>query len=189
MSNRKTTSPPRPYRYSVSLPDLMADTIHLYPTAFGCYQRLLHAYWRSGPVADDNQVLARLVGLAPKEWLAIRPQVEPFFDAQNGLWFHWRTEEDQAAAYAAIKANKDRTLRASEARRAGGKKPRDDQRNEHRHDDRDDRRDVQRNDDRERGRNEVLTVSRRQTPPGQGEDLGFSGQIDDPKTAEKAVQE
>ena len=162
-----TETPPRPYRFSINLPDMMADTVHLSPEAFGCYQRLLHAHWRSGPTKDDNLVLARIVGLPPKDWTTIRPEVEPFFDIQHGVWSHWRLEEDLEAAYSAIKKNKDRTRAATEARKARGKI----NRYEHRNDDRNEQRDG----DREPARNVVLTGSTQQRPLAKGADDDFRG--------------
>jgi uncharacterized protein YdaU (DUF1376 family) len=46
--------------------DLADDTQYLDPQAFGCYMRILLAYWRSGPPRDDDRLLGRIVGLPPE---------------------------------------------------------------------------------------------------------------------------
>ncbi|HRP94894.1 MAG TPA: YdaU family protein [Rhodocyclaceae bacterium] len=150
MNRRPTANPPRPFRYSVHLPNLIADTVHLDPEAFGCYMRLLMSYWRNGPPADDDRMLARIVGLTYDEWCAVRPDVEPYFDVLHGQWLHWRTDEDLEAAYTAINANKARTQAATAARKARAKGrdvERHDARNDERHDaDLCNQRDVERNE-------------------------------------------
>ena len=116
MPRRKTSTSPRPYRYSVQLPELMADTAHLEPAELGCYMRLLFSYWRSGAPKNDDRTLARITGLPIKEWSAIRPEIEVFFDVDRE-WIHWRTDDDLLAAYEAINGNKKRTVAAREAKK------------------------------------------------------------------------
>ena len=144
---RPSSTPPRPYRFSIQLPALIAETQHLDPEAFGCYMRLLHAYWQSGPAKDDNRIIARLVGLAPDEWAVVRPDVEPYFDVLHGQWIHWRLDEELEAAYTAINANRQRTKAATAARKARVKQC-DVERNDERNDERDEpmQRDVERNE-------------------------------------------
>lgn len=117
-SRRSSANPPRPFRFSVQLPALIAETQHLDPEAFGCLMRLMHAYWQSGPAKDDDRILARLVGLTPDEWASIRPDVEPFFDVLDGRWIHWRLDEELEAAYDSINRNAARTKAATAARKA-----------------------------------------------------------------------
>lgn len=147
-SRRSSANPPRPFRFSVQLPALIAETQHLDPEAFGCLMRLMHAYWQSGPAKDDDRILARLVGLSPDEWSQVRPDIEVFFDVIHGQWIHWRLDEELEAAYDAINRNKARTKAATAARKAR----RDDvERNDERNDRRNDngvcnQRDVERNE-------------------------------------------
>lgn len=102
MKKRATGNPPRPFRFSVQVSDLIADTQCLDAAQFGAYMRLLFAYWRTGAPRDDDRLLARIVGMSPVEWASVRPMLEPFFDVLDGHWIHWRTDEDLAAAYEAI---------------------------------------------------------------------------------------
>lgn len=133
-SRRSSANPPRPFRFSIQLPALIAETQHLDPEAFGCLMRLMHAYWQSGPAKDDDRILARLVGLTPDEWASIRPDVEPFFDVLDGRWIHWRLDEELEAAYDAINRNKARTKAATAARKGRRDVERNDERNDRRND-------------------------------------------------------
>lgn len=102
MNKRPTTNPPRPFKFTMRLSDLADDTAYLSPDELGCYVRLLFGYWRNGPPRDDDRLLARIVGLAPDEWIEIRPTIEPLFDVLHGQWIHWRLDEELEAAYDAI---------------------------------------------------------------------------------------
>lgn len=146
MPRRKTSTPPRPFRYSVQLPELMADTAHLEPVELGCYMRLLFSYWRSGPPKNEDRALSRITGLPAKEWLSIRPEIEVFFDVDRE-WIHRRTDDDLLAAYEAINGNKKRTVAATEARKRRAME-------------RYVQRDVVRDDTRNDERNVFLTVSK-----------------------------
>jgi len=145
----------RPFRFSVNLLELMSDTSHLSPAAFGGYMRLLHSYWRTGPATNDDRVLARIAGMTPREWSAVRPEVAPFFDIA-GEWIHWRLDAELEAAYVAINANRKRTQAATAARK-----------------ERCVRRDVERNVGRNEHRNDPLDVvpigSKHQKAPSQGD--------------------
>lgn len=159
-SPRRTTNPPRPFRFTANLPELMADTAHLEPVELGSYMRLLFSYWRVGPAKNDDRTLARIVGLPVKEWVAIRPEIEPFFDIERE-WIHWRQDAEIEAAYAAINANRLRTEAATAARKQRGA-----QRNVARHVERH----VARNDTRHDERYEVPTEIQA-TPPSQADDF------------------
>ncbi len=39
-----------------------------------------------GALRDDDEILARLTLLKKRKWLAIRPEVEPFFRISDGKW-------------------------------------------------------------------------------------------------------
>ena len=160
MPRRTTTNPPRPFRYSVQLPELMADTAHPEPSELGCYMRLLFSYWRVGPPKNDDRTLARIVGLPVKGWITTRPEIEPFFDVDRE-WIHWRTDDDLQAAYDAITGNRKRTQAATDARKR-------------RNAERNDQRDVVRNDNRNDERNVFLTVSNSEDQKPLAKDKSFS---------------
>ena len=109
-------APRTPFRFSIHLPDHVADTVHLSAEEHGCYMRLLFSYWRSGPPKDDDRVLARIVGLSVEEWAEVRPMVEPFFEVLHGQWLHWRTDDELHAAYESIEKSSRAGKAAAKAR-------------------------------------------------------------------------
>lgn len=113
----KVSKQPVPFRFSFNLPDFIADTHHLAPFALGCLLRLMMFCWRNGPPKDDNRVLARIAGTAPKEWAAVRPELEPFFVIGACQWSHEGVDRELEAAYIAIHKKKAQTLGAREALR------------------------------------------------------------------------
>ena len=109
-------APRTPFKFSIHLPDHVADTVHLSAEEHGCYMRLLFSYWRSGPPKDDDRVLARIVGLSVEEWAEVRPMVEPFFEVLHGQWLHWRTDDELQAAYESIEKSSRAGKAAAKAR-------------------------------------------------------------------------
>lgn len=106
----------RPFRFVCELPSLLADTSHLSAESFGVLMRLRMAYWRNGPIADDNATLARIVGMQMSEWKRARPDVELYFEIADGQWVCWTTHKDLEDSFNAIKANQQRTEKARLAR-------------------------------------------------------------------------
>uniref|UniRef100_Q47CK5 DUF1376 domain-containing protein n=1 Tax=Dechloromonas aromatica (strain RCB) TaxID=159087 RepID=Q47CK5_DECAR len=98
----------QPFRFVCQLPELIADTSHLAADSFGALMRLRMAYWRNGPIKDDNKVLARIVGMQPAEWAKTRLGLESFFEISN-TWTCWTTHRDLEESFKAIAANKART--------------------------------------------------------------------------------
>ena len=109
-------APRTPFKFSIHLPDHVADTLHLSAEEHGCYMRLLFSYWRSGPPKDDNRILARIVGLSVDEWTEVRPMVESYFEVLHGKWLHWRTDDELSAAYEAIEKSSRAGKAAAKAR-------------------------------------------------------------------------
>ena len=109
-------APRTPFKFSLHLPDHVADTVHLSAEEHGAYLRLLFSYWRSGPPKDDDRVLARIVGLSVDEWAEVRPMVEPYFEVLHGQWMHWRTDDELQAAYEAIEKSSRAGKTAAKAR-------------------------------------------------------------------------
>lgn len=109
-------APRTPFKFSIHLPDHIADTVRLSAEEHGCYMRLLFSYWRSGPPKDDGRALARIVGMTPDEWAEVRPMVEPFFEVLHGHWMHWRTDDELQSAYEAIEKSSRAGKTAAKAR-------------------------------------------------------------------------
>jgi uncharacterized protein YdaU (DUF1376 family) len=70
-----------------------ADTRHLSCLEHGAYRQLIDAYMRyRRPLPDDDQALARFVGLSTEEWGRISGTIRPFFRVRQGKLFHKRCD-------------------------------------------------------------------------------------------------
>ena len=90
--------------------DYLADTTHLSTTQHGAYLLLIMRYWQHGGLPDDDEQLARIVGLSLADWRRNRAAIRGFF--KRG-WKHPRVEQEIADAKAAYE-------RRSRAGRKGG---------------------------------------------------------------------
>lgn len=75
--------------------DYRADTPHLSTAQHGAYLLLIFHYWQLGGLPDDDEQLARIVGMTPAEWRKNRPVNRAFF---TDGWRHARIEREIAAA-------------------------------------------------------------------------------------------
>ena len=71
--------------------DYLADTTTLTTVEHGAYFLLIAHYWQRGSLPQTDKELARIVRLPLKQWLSIRPQIAPYFDAN---WRHKRIERE-----------------------------------------------------------------------------------------------
>lgn len=75
--------------------DYLGDTQHLTTFQHGAYLLLIMAYWqRRGPLPNDDEKLARIVGCASADWLQCKSDVLAFFDIEDGLLYHGRIERE-----------------------------------------------------------------------------------------------
>lgn len=91
----------------------LADTRHLSTVEHGAYLLLIMHYWVKGGLPDDDKQLARIAGLADRDWRAVRQNIASFFG--NG-WQHKRIDAELERA-----DNVSRTY-ASRARKAAEKR-------------------------------------------------------------------
>ena len=73
-------------------------------------------FWRTGPLPDDDAVLARIVGMEVKDWRKTRKALEPQFIVKCGEWLRedWNTELEEA--YAAVNRVKELSRKGNAAR-------------------------------------------------------------------------
>jgi uncharacterized protein YdaU (DUF1376 family) len=93
--------------------DYLADTTHLDGVESGAYLHLLMAMWRAGgklPANDDK--LAKLTKLTPKQWAAVKPAVLEFFTRRGASISHGRLAKELAKYH-------DKSVRLSEAGKRG----------------------------------------------------------------------
>lgn len=71
-----------------------------------------------GSIPDDDERLARIVGLLPQQWRRIRPSIQPFFKAKGGKWYLDRPwiEIDGVVGRVAIPSAMRDTVSAREGR-------------------------------------------------------------------------
>lgn len=74
--------------------DWDGDTGHLDCEQDGAYGRLIRRYWRTGPLPDDDTVLARIIRMDVRKWRKIRSVLAQFFVVSNGLWKHKRADAE-----------------------------------------------------------------------------------------------
>src|SRR5271156_2174164 len=73
--------------------DFIADTTHLSCEERGAYIALIMHYWRNGGLPDDDERLARIVGLDSVRWQCVRIAMVSLF--RSG-WKHKRIDEELA---------------------------------------------------------------------------------------------
>lgn len=80
--------------------DYLADTMRLSTEQHGAYLLLLMDYWRSGPLPDNDQVLASIARLSIDRWGETRGLLVGFFSVIDGFWVHKRVDVEMAKAIA-----------------------------------------------------------------------------------------
>ena len=90
--------------------DYRADTAHLSTLEHGAYILLIMHYWSTGGLPDEDKRLAIIAGLQAKEWAAMKPTIQAFF--QDG-WHHKRIDTELAKTA-------DKVTKWKQAGRAGG---------------------------------------------------------------------
>jgi len=78
--------------------DYLADTMRLSTEQHGAYLLLLMDYWRSGPLPDNDQVLASIARLSIDRWKETRGLLVGFFSVSDGFWIHKRADAEIAKA-------------------------------------------------------------------------------------------
>ena len=73
-------------------------------------------FWRSGPLPDDDAVLARIVGMEPKDWRKARKALEPLFVVRHGELMRQDWIDELEEAYAAVNRVKELSRKGNAAR-------------------------------------------------------------------------
>lgn len=74
--------------------DWDSDTADLSCEEDGAYGRLVRSYWRNGPPANDDAILARIVRMDLRAWKKLRPRIERFFQITDGVWRQKRVDAE-----------------------------------------------------------------------------------------------
>jgi uncharacterized protein YdaU (DUF1376 family) len=74
-----------------------ASTADLSTLEHGAFLLLRLHYWHTGPLKNDNKILARIAGLSASEWRKVRPSLERFFEIdQEWINAEWDVELEKA---------------------------------------------------------------------------------------------
>ena len=96
--------------------DYQADTAYLTTEQHGAYLLMLMAYWRNGPIPDDDRTLASITRMTPDAWSNSRAVLEAFFQVCDGKWLHKRVEQEYERAKRNRNVSHDRAVKAAQAR-------------------------------------------------------------------------
>lgn len=73
-------------------------------------------FWRTGPLPDDDAVLARIVGMEVKDWRKARKALEQLFIVKYGEWQRDDWNDELEAAYGAVSRVKELSRKGNAAR-------------------------------------------------------------------------
>jgi uncharacterized protein YdaU (DUF1376 family) len=96
--------------------DYRADTQHLSTAQHGAYLLLIMHYWQHGALPDDDEQLARVVGMTPAEWRKNRPVIQAFFGEG---WRHPRIDREIETASQKYQRRMKAAKRGNEVRWGG----------------------------------------------------------------------
>ena len=80
--------------------DYLSDTAMLSTEQHGAFLLMLMAYWKNGPLPDDDEVLANITRLPIERWQKTRGLLLGFFSVSGGFWINKRSDEEKAKANA-----------------------------------------------------------------------------------------
>jgi uncharacterized protein YdaU (DUF1376 family) len=94
--------------------DFRRDTLQLSLAADGAYRRLIDEYMmQRNPLPNDDAALARILGVALPDWLAVAPAVKSYFRSKDGKLFHKRCERELRAQDLRTARNSERGKKAA----------------------------------------------------------------------------
>ena len=96
--------------------DYLADTAYLTTEHHGAYLLMLMAYWRNGPIPDNDRIISSITRQSDDAWSITRAVLEPFFQVSDGYWVHKRVEQEYDRAKKNRAASHDRAVKAAAAR-------------------------------------------------------------------------
>jgi uncharacterized protein YdaU (DUF1376 family) len=78
--------------------DYLADTTHLSTVQHGAYLLLIMAYWRKGPLRNDDATLAATAKMTAAEWRKHKLVILAFFTLNDGQFTQTRIEKELVRA-------------------------------------------------------------------------------------------
>lgn len=78
--------------------DYLADTAMLSTEQHGAYLLMLMAYWKNGPLPDDDEILANITRLPVDRWMKTRGLLLGYFSVIDGFLINRRADEEKTKA-------------------------------------------------------------------------------------------
>lgn len=113
MASAKITPP---LRLMLSIEAWKDETQLMNAAERGALLALKMFFWRTGPLPDDDAVLARIVGMEVKDWRKARKAIEPLFIVRNGEWMRQDWIDELEEAYVAVNRVKELSRKGNAAR-------------------------------------------------------------------------
>ena len=96
--------------------DYLADTMHLTGQEHGAYLLLLMHSWRTGPLPDDDRLLAAIARTDAGAWRRMAPTIRGFFEAEDGKMVQPRLERERSRAVSHVDQRRAAGKASAEAR-------------------------------------------------------------------------
>jgi len=105
-----------PLRLLIDISAWQAETQIMSAAERGALLALKMFFWRTGPLPDDDAVLARITSMEPKDWRKARKAIEPLFIVRSGEWMRQDWIDELEEAYAAVNRVKELSRKGNAAR-------------------------------------------------------------------------
>lgn len=105
-----------PLRLMLDIAAWQLETLTLTTAERGALLALKMFFWRSGPLLDCDDVLARIAGMDAKDWKKARKALEPLFIVKHGEWLRTDWSDELDAAHVAVQKAKERSRKGHAVR-------------------------------------------------------------------------
>lgn len=105
-----------PLRLMLDISAWQLETLTLTTAERGALLALRMFFWRSGPLLDCDDALARIAGMDAKDWKKARKALEPLFVVKHGEWLRQDWIDELEEAYAAVNRVKELSRKGNAAR-------------------------------------------------------------------------
>ena len=105
-----------PLRLMLDIAAWQLETLTLTTAERGALLALKMFFWRSGPLLDCDDALARIAGMDAKDWKKARKALEPLFIVKHGEWLRTDWSDELEEAYAAVNRVKELSRKGNAAR-------------------------------------------------------------------------
>ncbi len=105
-----------PMRLMLDISAWQSETLALTAAERGALLALKMYVWRTGPLPDRDDALARIAGMDAKDWRKARKALEPLFIVKLGEWQREDWNDELEEAYAAVNRVKELSRKGNAAR-------------------------------------------------------------------------